>query len=129
MREDSMRLLRLRQLEVTQREKVALLETMIKGFESMVADLAQQIASEEERTRIKDVVHVAYSPFATSAALRRRNLLSSVADAKAKLDVATRDLHDVTTHLRDMTLSESQTLSIPMNASAGGPQRASRDLG
>ena len=129
MREDSMRLLRLKQLEVTQREKVALLETMINGFESMAADLAQQIASEEERTKIKDVGHVAYSPFATSAALRRRNLLNSVGDAKAKLEAAKRDLHNVTTHLRDMALSESQTLSIPMNASAEGPQRASRDLG
>jgi flagellar protein FliJ len=129
MREDSMRLLRLKQLEMAQREKVALLETMIIGFESMAADLAQQIALEEERTKIRDVRHVAYSSFATSAALRRRNLLNSAAEAKSELDVAKRDLADVTTHLRDMALSESQTLSVPMNASAEGPQGAGRDLG
>ena len=72
-------LVRRKQFEVGEKEvKVALLETMIRDFDVMIADLEGQIAAEENRTKIKDTSHPAYSMFATAAAKRRQNLLISV---------------------------------------------------
>lgn len=65
----------------------------------MVSDLSRQISAEEERTGIRDASHFAYSTFAKSAAQRRANLLTSVADLRAKLDAARRDYEDVTSEL------------------------------
>ena len=79
-------LLRLKRFEMAQKaQRVSLLETMVRDFENLALDLAQQIADEEERTRIRDPRHVAYSTFATAAALRRNNLLVSMADLRSKL--------------------------------------------
>ena len=98
--------LRLKRFESTQRAlKISVLETMIRDLDNAALDLAQQIASEEERTRVKDTRHVAYSTFATAAALRRRNLLISVADLKQKLQLAKRELNEVTMDLRDLELA------------------------
>jgi flagellar protein FliJ len=81
--------LRLKRFEATERaRKVASIETMIGDFEHVAADLARQIAAEEERTGIKDAAHFAYSTFAKAATLRRANLLTSVADLRVKLEVA-----------------------------------------
>src|SRR5436190_1246610 len=86
-------LLPLKRLEAAQKaRKVALLETMIRDFATFAVDLAQQIAPEEERTRIRDPRHVAYSTFATAAAARRRNLLASTADLTTKLNAAQHEL-------------------------------------
>jgi flagellar export protein FliJ len=79
--------------------KVASLESMIRDFELMASDLSRQIAAEEERTAIRDVSHFAYSTFAKAAAQRRANLLTSVADLKAKLDAARRDHEDIASEL------------------------------
>ena len=94
-------LLRQKRFEVTERaRKVALLEATITSFERMGANLAVEIAAEEERTRIKDPNHVAYSTLAKATALRRRNLLISTADLKSKLDAARRELDDALIRLR-----------------------------
>ena len=59
--------LRLKRFESAQRAlKISVLETMIRDLDNAALDLAQQIASEEERTRVKDTRHVAYSTFATA---------------------------------------------------------------
>jgi flagellar protein FliJ len=87
--------------------KVALLRTMIADFETFAVDLAQQIATEEERTRIRDPRHVAYSTFATAAAARRRNLLASTAGLRAKLDAAQHELHQAMTMLHSLELEQS----------------------
>ena len=111
--------LRLKWFESTQRAlKISVLETMIRDLDNAALDLAQQIASEEERTRVKDTRHVAYSTFATAAALRRRNLLISVADLKRKLQLAKRELNEVTMHLRDLELAH--TPSPPIYVPARG---------
>jgi len=128
MREAAM-LLRLKRLETTQRKKVALLATMISGFEKMAAGLAQQIASEEERTKIKDVRNVAYSTLAASAAVRRGNLMNSIADAEANLDAAKRELMDVTAQLRDAEMAYSQARPTRMNVGSEGCPTASHELG
>jgi len=77
--------LRLKRFEVSEKARtVVSMESMIGDFERMANDLARQIAAEEERTGIRDTSHFAYSTFAKAASLRRRNLLNSVADLRAK---------------------------------------------
>jgi hypothetical protein len=103
-------LLPLTRLEAAQKaRKVTLLETMIRDFETFAVDLAQQIATEEERTRIRDQRHVAYSTFATAAAARRRNLLASTANLRAKLDAAQHELQQATMVLRGLELAQRRT--------------------
>jgi flagellar protein FliJ len=105
-------LLHRKRFEMTEKaRKVALLETVISDFQKMAADLAQQIWAEEERTKIRDIRHFAYSTFAKAASLRRANLLASVADLKAKLDAAKRELDEVTEQLRDLKLEHGDTPS------------------
>ena len=82
--------------------KVASLESMIRDFEMMALDLSRQIAAEEERTGVRDPAHFAYSTFAKAAAQRRGNLLTSVADLKAKLDIARRDHEDIASELKKL---------------------------
>ena len=107
MREGYMQL-RLKRFEAKQRAlKVAVLETMIRDFDRASVELLEQIAAEEERTRIKDTRHVAYSTFATAAALRRRNLMISAAELKPKLAAAKRERDEATIKLRDLELAHS----------------------
>ena len=75
--------------------KVELLETMIREFTSTAANLAREVEIEEERTRIKDAAHVAYSTLAKALAVRRGNLLISAADAETRLLDARRELDQV----------------------------------
>jgi len=75
---------------------------MIKDFDNMIADLGGQIATEEDRTKIKGTSHPAYSMFATAAAKRRQNLLISVAHIKSMLDIAKREFDQVTAQLHDL---------------------------
>src|SRR5262245_56719497 len=86
-----------KQFEAREKEtKVALLRTMIGDFNSMSGQLEEQIAAEEERTRIKDPRHPAYSMFAKAAAKRRQNLLISVAHSRSMLHRnSTKQLHDL----------------------------------
>ena len=88
-RETTIRLKR-REME-EQTRKVADLERIIREFDQMATDLERQIQLEEDRTGIRDRCHFSYSTFAKAAAQRRANLLTSVADLKAKLDRAKRD--------------------------------------
>jgi len=76
------------QFEVSQKERrVVLLRAMIRDFENMIVDLAGQIASEEDRTRVKDPGHHAYSTLAMAAAKRRQNLLISLSQVRSILEV------------------------------------------
>ena len=96
-------LLRRKQFEASEKEmKVVLLGTMIRDFDMTIADLDGQIAAEENRSRIKDTDHPAYSMFAKAAAKRRQNLLISVAHTRSMLDVAKRELGEVTAQLLDL---------------------------
>jgi hypothetical protein len=87
--------LRAKRFEVSeQARKLAQLEATIRDFEILAADLSRQIANEEDRTGVRDQAHFAYSTFAKAAALRRSNLLTSVAELKVKLAAARRDYED-----------------------------------
>ena len=92
--------LRLKRFEVSEKARtVVSMESMIGDFERMANDLARQITAEEERTGIRDTSHFAYSTFAKAASLRRRNLLNSVADLRAKLDAARREHEEMASEL------------------------------
>jgi flagellar protein FliJ len=95
--------LRLKRFEVSEKARtVVSMESMIGDFERMANDLARQIAAEEERTGIRDTSHFAYSTFAKAASLRRRNLLNSVADLRAKLDAARREHEEMASELNKL---------------------------
>ena len=116
-------LLRQKRFEVAERaRKVALLEATITSFERMVANLADEIAAEEERTRIKDPNHVAYSTLAKATALRRRNLLVSTADLKSRLDAARHELDDALIRVRALEEATSPTLLQPIIERSTGDQ-------
>ena len=101
--------LRLKRFEASEKaRKVASIETMILDFEHMAVDLSRQIAAEEERTGVRDAAHFAYSTFAKAAALRRANLLTSVADLRVKLDAARQEHDDAVTELRKLEPIESR---------------------
>jgi hypothetical protein len=101
--------LRLKRFEASEKaRKVASIETMILDFEHMAVDLSRQIAAEEERTSVRDPAHFAYSTFAKAAALRRANLLTSVADLRVKLDAARQEHDDAVTDLRKLEPIESR---------------------
>jgi flagellar protein FliJ len=103
-----------KQFEANEKEtKIALLGTIIGDFDSMIAQLEGQIAAEEDRTRIKDPVHPAYSAIAKAAAKRRQNLLVSVAHTRSMLDVAKRELNGVAAQSIDLKpIHSDQSLSI-----------------
>jgi len=107
-------LLRQKRFEAAEHtRKVTLMEAMMADFERMAANLAFEIATEEERTRIKDATHPAYSTLATAVALRRSNLLVSAADLKSKLDAAKRECEDALIRLHALEEAKSPTLSAP----------------
>ena len=90
-------ILRHMRLDIAEKtRKVELLETMIRDFTSTAANLAREIADEEERTRIKDPNHVAYSTLAKALAIRCGKLLMSVADAEMMLSAARCELDEAT---------------------------------
>jgi hypothetical protein len=103
--------LRLKRFEATERaRKISSIETMISDFEHVAADLARQIAAEEERTGIKDPGHFAYSTFAKAASLRRANLLTSVADLRLKLERARADHAEVLTEISKLEPAEARDI-------------------
>jgi hypothetical protein len=105
--------LRRKQFEASEKQtKVVLLVTMIRDFDVTIADLEGQIAAEEDRTRIKDTAHPAYSMFAKAAAKRRQNLLISVAHTRSMLDVAKRELDEVVAQLLDLEPIDSNQPSL-----------------
>lgn len=101
--------LRAKRFEATEKaRKVASLEAMVRDFELMALDLSRQIAAEEDRTGVKDPAHFAYSTFAKAAAQRRANLMTSVADLKAKLDAARSDHEEAAAELRKLEPAEDR---------------------
>ena len=110
MEQSKASVLRRKQFEVSE-ARVALLGTIIRDFDSMIAQLEGQIAAEEDRTKIKDTSHPAYSMFATAAAKRRQNLLISVAHTKSTLDIAKREFDQITAQLHDLEQIHNNQLS------------------
>jgi flagellar FliJ protein len=113
--------LRKKQFEASEKKaRVALLETMIRDFDSTIAKLEAQIAAEEDRTRIKDPGHPAYSSFAHAAATRRRNLLVSAVHTRSMLDVAKREFDEVAAQLLDLEPMHNNQPSLATQAISAG---------
>jgi flagellar protein FliJ len=109
--------LRRKEFEANEKEtRVALLGTMIRDFDNMIGQLERQIAAEEDRTRIKDPGHPVYSTFATAAAKRRQNLLISVTHTRSMLEIAKRELNEVTTQLLDLEPMHNNQPSLTTEA-------------
>src|SRR5215468_6263982 len=120
MEQNNASALRRKQFEANEKEtRIALLGTIIRDFDSMIAQLDGQIAAEEDRTRIKDPGHPAYSTFAMAAAKRRQNLLISVAHTRSMLDVAKRELDEVKVQLLDLEPIRDNQPSLTTAAISG----------
>jgi hypothetical protein len=81
---------------------------MITNFDRMIGQLEEEIAGEEERTRIKDPRHPAYSMLAKAAAKRRQNLVISVAHIRSTFEVAKREFDQVTAELHELEPTHSR---------------------
>ena len=104
--------LRLKRFELDEKaRKVGDLEHMIREFETIASDLDRQIHAEEDRTGVKDARHFAYSTFAKSAALRRDNLRSSIAELRQKLEAAQKDFDDVKQQLERVTSDQPREVT------------------
>ena len=114
--------LKLKRFEADEKQrKVADIESMIHEFELMAGDLSRQIASEEERTGVRDDAHFAYSTFARAAAQRRSNLLASVANLREKLELAVA--------VRDEAFAELEGVVTTEDRGAERSRRVERDAG
>jgi len=114
--------LKLKRFEADEkRRKVADIESMIHEFEQMAADLDRQIASEEERTGVRDDAHFAYSTFARAAAQRRDNLRASVANLREKLELAVA--------VRDEAMAELDSVGPTDDRPSERNRRVERDAG
>jgi hypothetical protein len=107
--------LQAKRFEVTEKaRKVASLEMMVIDLEHTAMELAWQISIEEKRTGVKNPAHIAYSTLAKATTLRRTNLLNSVADLRAKLDMARCELEGMEADLRALELDETRNADRPL---------------
>jgi flagellar FliJ protein len=104
-------LLKLRRFEVNEKhQKVLEIETMMADFQRMIDDLTHQIEVEEETSRIRDVNHFSYPPYAKAARKRRDNLYSSIESLEAKAQEARADLSEAQEELRKSEMVEERSL-------------------
>ena len=121
------RTLRLKRFEAAETaRKVASLEAMIRDLEALATALSQQIATEEERSQVKDPRRANYSMVAMAAAARRSKLIISLVDLRSKLEVAKREHDNVDGQVRDLELalgvpSENTNLAQVKRDKAPGP--------
>ncbi len=123
-------LIRLRRFEVDEkRQKVTDLEAMIADFRRMAQDLERQIQVEQERAGVSDVNHFAYPTFAKAAIQRRDNLVASVDDLQAKLDLAREELADSYEELKKVELIEERDMERTRAGRIKAEQADLDDLG
>lgn len=106
--------------------KVANLESMIRDFQIMAADLERQIQAEEDRTGVRDRSHFAYSTFAKSAAQRRDNLRASAAELTSKLELALRARDEAVEQLAQASTidpRDQMRMRRPRDRATGAPAR------
>lgn len=104
--------LKLQRFEANEKlQKVKEIEAMIEDFRHLANDLMHQIKIEEEASRVKDVNHYAYPPFAKAARERRNNLLASVEDLEAKLAEARGELAEANEELKKAEMLQERSVS------------------
>ena len=113
--------LRLKRFEADEHSrKVANLESMIRDFQIMAADLDRQIQAEEERTGVRDSAHFAYSTFAKSASQRRNNLRASAAELTGKLEAAVKARDEAVEQLAQASAADQREVPRPRRRSERG---------
>jgi hypothetical protein len=65
------------------KRRIPILKRLIADCERLAADLDQEVRNEEDRVKIHDPAHSAYSIYARAAASRRDNLSRSAGELKA----------------------------------------------
>jgi len=78
--------------------RIPILKRLIADCDRLAADLDQEVRNEEDRVKIRDPVHSAYSTYAKATALRRDNLRRSADELRehlAKAETALRELGEV----------------------------------
>jgi hypothetical protein len=79
--------------------RIPILKRLIADCDRLAADLDQEVRNEEDRVKIRDPVHSAYSTYAKATALRRDNLRRSADELRAhlaKAETALGELGEVT---------------------------------
>lgn len=109
MKPNAVALAKLKERRVTlMRQRLLQISALIADTERLASSLDREIAGEEQRTRMSDPTHVAYSAYATAARARRHNLLLSISalskerdNLAADLDALRSDVAAVHEHARD----------------------------
>jgi hypothetical protein len=78
------------------KKRIPILKRLIDDCDRLAADLDQAVRNEENRVRIHDPAHSAYSIYAKATALRRDNLRRSADELRAHLAKAEKALIDLT---------------------------------
>lgn len=105
-------LLKLQRFEANEKQlKVRDIEMMIADFRQLADDLMHQIQIEEENSRIKDVNHFSYPPFAKAARQRRKNLFESIEALEGKLEDARGELTEAHEELRKAEMVHERSLA------------------
>jgi flagellar protein FliJ len=118
--------LKLKRFDVSEKSrKAGDLELMIRDFDNMVIDLERQIATEEDRTGVKDAAHFAYSTFAKAAAQRRENLITTIADLKLRLDSARAEHEKALEDLKVLETTDARDVERPRTRGRGRAERTS----
>ena len=74
------------------KKRIPILKRLIADCDRLAADLHQEVRNEEDRVKIHNPVHSAYSTYAKATALRRDNLRRSADELRAHLAKAEKAL-------------------------------------
>ena len=74
------------------KRRIPILKRLITDCDHLAADLEQEIRNEEDRVKIHDPVHFAYSTYARATASRRDNLRRSADELRTHLAKAQKGL-------------------------------------
>jgi hypothetical protein len=74
--------------------RIPILKRLIADCDRLAADLDQEVRNEEDRVKIHDPAHSAYSTYARATALRRHNLRRSADELRAHLAKAEKALRE-----------------------------------
>jgi hypothetical protein len=76
------------------KRRIPILSRLIADCDRLAADLDQEIRNEEDRVKIHNPAHSAYSTYAKATALRRDNLRRSADELRAHLAKAEKALRE-----------------------------------
>jgi hypothetical protein len=106
------------------KRRIPILNRLIIDCDRLAADLDQEVRNEEDRVKIHDPAHSAYSTYARATALRRDNLMRSADELRVHLAKAEKALVDLGAAALDAWASKSLPLCRQQcGQGAGGVRR------